>query len=91
LGDHIEKNELGRACSKYGGENRCIQGLGGEPEGKRPHGRPRHRWEDNIKTDLQKVGWGGGAEAGLICFRIGKACKGGKEPSSSIKWGEFLD
>jgi hypothetical protein len=26
-----------------------------KPNGKRPLGRPRHRWEDNIKTDLQKV------------------------------------
>jgi len=31
----------------------------GKPEGKRPLGRPRHRWEDNIKMDLQKVGCGG--------------------------------
>jgi hypothetical protein len=31
----------------------------GKPEGKRPPGRPRHRWEDNIKTDLQEEGWGG--------------------------------
>jgi hypothetical protein len=31
----------------------------GELEGKRPLGRPRPRWEDNIKMDLQKVGWGG--------------------------------
>ena len=30
----------------------------GEPEGKRPHGRPRRRWEDNIKMDLQEVGLG---------------------------------
>jgi hypothetical protein len=29
------------------------------PEGRRPRGRPRHRWEDNIKTDLREVGWGG--------------------------------
>ena len=29
-----------------------------KPEGKRPHGRPRHRWEDNIKMDLQEVGCG---------------------------------
>jgi len=29
------------------------------PEGKRPLGRPRRTWEDNIKTDIQKVGWGG--------------------------------
>jgi hypothetical protein len=27
-----------------------------KPEGKRPLGKPRHRWEDNIKMDLQKVG-----------------------------------
>ena len=30
--------------------------LVGKPEGKRPLGRPRHRWEDNIKMDLQEVG-----------------------------------
>jgi len=30
-----------------------------KPEGKRPLGRPRHRWEDNIKMDLQAVGCGG--------------------------------
>jgi hypothetical protein len=30
--------------------------VGGEPEGKRPLGRPRHRWEDNIKKNLPKVG-----------------------------------
>jgi hypothetical protein len=29
------------------------------PEGRRPLGRPRYRWEDNIKMDLQEVGWGG--------------------------------
>jgi len=40
------------ACSTYGGEVRCV------PEGKRPLGRPRRRWEYNIKMDLQKVGWG---------------------------------
>jgi DNA relaxase NicK len=31
----------------------------GKPEGKRPLGRPRHRWEDNIKKYLQEVGCGG--------------------------------
>jgi len=31
----------------------------GKPEGKRPLGRPRHRWDDNIKLDLQEVGCGG--------------------------------
>ena len=33
--------------------------LVGKPEGKRPLGRPRHRWRDNIKMDLQEVGCGG--------------------------------
>jgi hypothetical protein len=33
--------------------------LVGKPEGKRPLGRPRHRWGDNIKMDLQEVGCGG--------------------------------
>jgi hypothetical protein len=33
--------------------------LVGKPEGKRPLGRPRHRWEDNIKMALQEVGCGG--------------------------------
>jgi len=32
------------------------------PEGKRLLGRPTHRWEDNIKMDLQKVGWEGGMD-----------------------------
>jgi hypothetical protein len=30
----------------------------GKPEGRRPLGRPRRRWEDNIKVDLREVGWG---------------------------------
>ena len=33
---------------------------GGEPEGKRPFGSPRRRWDDNIKVDLQEVGRGCG-------------------------------
>jgi hypothetical protein len=30
----------------------------GRPEGRSPLGRPRRRWEDNIKMDIQEVGWG---------------------------------
>jgi hypothetical protein len=33
--------------------------LVGKAEGKRPLGRPVHRWEDNIKMDLKKLGWWG--------------------------------
>ena len=36
--------------------------LVGKPEGKRALGRPRHRWEDNIKMDLQEVEWGYGLD-----------------------------
>jgi hypothetical protein len=35
-----------------------YRGLVCKPEGKRPLGRPRRRWEDNIKMDLHKVGYG---------------------------------
>jgi len=37
----IKKNEMGGSCSTYGREDMCIQGLGGESEGKRAFGRPR--------------------------------------------------
>ena len=40
-----------------------------KPEGKRPLGRPRPRWEDNINMDLQEVGWG--VWTGSSCLRIG--------------------
>ena len=42
------------------GEGRGVHRvLVGKPEGKKPLGRPRHIWEDNIKIDLQEVGGGG--------------------------------
>jgi hypothetical protein len=42
------------------GEERGVyRVLVGKPEGKRPAGRPRRRWEDNIRMDLQEVGCGG--------------------------------
>jgi hypothetical protein len=48
------------------GERRGVcRVLVGKPEGKRPLGRPRRRWEDNIKMDLLKVGCGG-----MDCFDL---------------------
>jgi hypothetical protein len=42
------------------GEGRNVYRiLVGKPEGKRPLGRPRRRWEDEIKMDLTEIGWGG--------------------------------
>ena len=54
LGDQVEKNEMGRTRSTYGGEM-CIQDFGGQTCGK-PIGRPRGRCKDNSKMDLQEVG-----------------------------------
>ena len=49
---------MGGACSAYG-DRKGVNGiLVGKPEGKRPLRRPRRRWEDNIKMDLQVVGCG---------------------------------
>jgi len=47
-------------CVAHMGDSRgAYRVLVGRPEGKRPLVRPRCRWEDNIKIDLQAVGWGG--------------------------------
>ena len=43
------------ACSTYGKEESCIQILVGKPQGRTSLGRPRRKWEDNIKMYLQKV------------------------------------
>jgi hypothetical protein len=52
------------------GEKRGVYRiLVGRPEGRQPLGRPKHTWEDNIKMDLQEVGWG--AWTGLSWLRIG--------------------
>jgi hypothetical protein len=39
-------------------KNACII-LVGNSEGRRPLGRPRRRWEDNVKIDQREIGWGG--------------------------------
>ena len=48
--------EMGRACSQNGEAKRAFKILTGKPTGKRPFGRPRRRWEDNIRMDLEKMG-----------------------------------
>jgi hypothetical protein len=47
---------VGGTCGTHGGGDRCLSGFGWRPEGKRPLGRPRRRWEDNIKMDLREIG-----------------------------------
>ena len=50
-------------------ERNTYEVLVGKPEGKRTLARPRHRWQDDVRVDLQEIG--GGAWIGLIWLRIG--------------------
>ena len=58
-GDQVKKIEMVRICGTYGGEARrgAYRALVVKPEGRRPLGRPRRRWKDNIKMDIREVGW----------------------------------
>jgi hypothetical protein len=51
----MKKTEIDGACSTYGDVERRKQGFGERPEGKRPLGRLKRKWKDNIKKDLQEV------------------------------------
>jgi hypothetical protein len=57
--NHVKKDEMGGACSTNGEKRNAYRILVGKPEGKRPLGRPRRRWVDNIKIDLREIGWDG--------------------------------
>jgi hypothetical protein len=50
---------MGRECSTNGEKMNAYRILVGMTEGKRPLGRPRRRWVDNIKMDLREIGWNG--------------------------------
>jgi len=50
---------MGMACSAYGDRRGVFRVLVGKSERKIPLGRPRRKWEDNNKMDLQEVGCGG--------------------------------
>jgi hypothetical protein len=50
---------MGRACRTNRAKRNAFRILVGKSEGKRPLGRPRRRWVDNIKMDLREIGWGG--------------------------------
>jgi hypothetical protein len=61
----------------------------GNPEGRRPLGRPRRRWCDNIRMDLVEVGWGNVDWIGLAQHR--DSCEFGIEPSCSINCWEAIE
>jgi hypothetical protein len=62
------------------------------PEGRRPLGRPKHRWEDNIKMNLEAVGWGmDWIELAHDRDRWRAVVNAVLNLPSSIKCGEFLE
>jgi len=75
------------------GEGRVVyRVLVGKPEGKSPLGRPRRRWDDNIKMDLQEVGRGCGDWMELAQDRDGWRALVSRVMNLRVpKCGEFLD
>jgi hypothetical protein len=51
----MKEDEVGRICGTHGKWRSVYRVLIERPEGKRPLGRPRHRWEDNIKMDVREM------------------------------------
>jgi ribosome biogenesis protein Nip4 len=49
---------MGRACGALGEVRGTYNILVGRPEGRKPLGRLRHRWEDNIEMELREIGFG---------------------------------
>jgi hypothetical protein len=50
---------MGEACGTHGRGEKSVQGFGGKPEGRRPLGRPRRRWEDGVRMDIREIGLAG--------------------------------
>jgi len=77
---------MSRAYSTYGRKKMCIKGFGRDTCGK-----PRLRWEDNIKMNFQKLlwvmNWLGMVQDRERC----RACECGNVPSGSINCKKFLD
>jgi hypothetical protein len=71
------------------GENRnAYRLLVGKPEGERSLGRPRRRWLDNIRMDLEEVAW---RDVDWIGLQVECSCEFGIEPSGSIKCWETIE
>ena len=72
--------------ARMGEERGVYRVLVGKPEGRRLMGRPRRRWVDNIRMDLQEVGYGYIDWIGLAQDRqVADSCECGNEPSGSVK------
>jgi hypothetical protein len=73
--------------ARMGEKRNTYRLLVGKPQGKRPLGRPRHRWVDNIRIDLGEVGWGDVDWIG----QVESSCEFGIEPLGSMKCWETIE
>jgi hypothetical protein len=74
--------------ARIGEKRNAYRILVGKPEEKRPLGRPRRRWVDNIKMDLREIGWDGVDWFDMAQGPVQGSCEHGIEPSGSVKcWG----
>jgi hypothetical protein len=81
----------GGHAARMGERRNACRILVGKPDGKRPLGRPRRRWVDNIKMDLGEVGWNGVDWIDLAQGPVEGLCECGDEPPGSIKCWEVLE
>jgi hypothetical protein len=49
---------MGRVCRTHEEKRNSYRILVGKPEGRSPLGRPRRRWDDDLKRDVREIGWG---------------------------------
>jgi hypothetical protein len=77
--------------ARRGKKRNAYRILAGKPEGKRPLGRPRSMWVDNIKMNLRDIGWDGIDWIDLCQEEpVEGSCEHGNEPSGFIKCWEVL-
>jgi hypothetical protein len=87
MNDQVKEYEIDRARSTNEDKRNAYRILVGKPEGKRPLGRPRRRWVDNVKMDLRvRIGWYelDGSESGQ--GPVEGSCEHGNEPLGSRKF-----
>jgi hypothetical protein len=54
----MKETEMGVICDSHSRYEKCMENIGWKIYGKRPLGRLRRRWEDNIRIDVREIGWG---------------------------------
>jgi hypothetical protein len=74
----MKEKEVGGTCGTYGRVEKMYKVLARKPEGKRPLGRPRRRWEDGIRMDFRKIG-----SSWLRIGPVASSCKYSDESSGS--------